>query len=926
MSDTALLHDTVPGPLVGRNAELRQIGQLLERAGRGGGVLLVLGEPGAGKTALLDAAAGQAITAGFRVLRGSGVQLEADVPFSGLHQLLAPLADDFEMLTGPHRAALEVALGFANGPAPDRLLIGNATLTLVRAMSAARPLLFVVDDLHWVDPATAAVLGFLARRFDGVASGLLAAIRDDAGWQFETAGLPALELGPLDERTADGLMRSRFPALTAHARRWLLAEARGNPLALLELPRALAERGALAPAGLPPVIPLNRRLQRVYAPTLAGIPQRSREALLMMALGGARDARVLRALADGPQGLADLVPAERARLVDTERGPTRPAFRHPLVRSAVVELATAHERRQAHQRLAELMSDEPDLAAWHRGAAAAEPDEEVAAELERAALLIRSRGHGAAAVSALIRAAELSPAAPDHAGRLAEAAYLAASLSGDLGHAEALLDDARQSDAGHSAGAAIAIVAAFLLLAGDGDVDAAGRQLQHALASAGPADARPLIAECASESAALACTFGSDPERCATLRQQLDRLAHELRPRPGRCPGQPPAPQIPSRSALAVFDAEVAALARRTDPAGIIQVAARATFIDRLPACRPALRRLSRAEPDSGFPTSVIRANTLLAYAAYHAGQWGEAELLADRAAEAAAARGCGLMHWHARAVTALVAACRGATADARALADQITRWSAPRSVRYLLSAARHTQALAALGESDFGAAYQHASAVAATGLLGSHAPHGAWVALDLVEAALRTGRTDEAIAHVRALQAADVAAISPRMQLLATATAAMTAADEDAFGGFEKALAVPGADRWPFDLGRVHLLYGERLRRVGRMAQSREHFTAALDTFGRLGAPTWMERAAQELRATGQTRQRAEGWQVDALTPQELEIASLAAAGLSNKAIGGRLYLSHRTVGAHLYRIFPKLGVTSRAALRDALPAQPAG
>jgi DNA-binding CsgD family transcriptional regulator len=276
--------------------------------------------------------------------------------------------------------------------------------------------------------------------------------------------------------------------------------------------------------------------------------------------------------------------------------------------------------------------------------------------------------------------------------------------------------------------------------------------------------------------------------------------------------------------------------------------------------------------------------------------------------------------------VTALVAACCGATADARTLADQITRWSAPRGVRYLQSGARHAQVLAALGESDFEAAYQHASAVAATGLLGSHAPHGAWVALDLVEAALRTGRADEAIAHVRGLQTADVAAISPRMQLLATAAAAMTAADEDAFGEFEKALAVPGTDRWPFDLGRVHLLYGERLRRAGRMAQSREHFTAALDTFGGLGAPTWMERAAQELRATGQTRQRTEGWQMDALTPQELEIATFAAAGLSNKEIGSRLYLSHRTIGAHLYRIFPKLGVTSRAALRDALAAQPAG
>jgi len=551
-------------------------------------------------------------------------------------------------------------------------------------------------------------------------------------------------------------------------------------------------------------------------------------------------------------------------------------------------------------------------------------DEEVAARVERSAVAIRERGDGAGAVAALIRAAELSPAARDRARRLADAAYVAAEVTGDLRGAEALLDDARLAGARRDAPAAIAIAASFVLLAGEGDAVAAGARLQTAIETAGDRGIGPVTAECAVQTAVLASCFGGRPELCESLDPHLRWLA------PARWPRQRAGAALasdPARSASAALrrlDQDIDSLTLSLDPAEIVEVASASIFTDRLSGCRPALRRVARDEPGSGA-TAVITATTLLAHEAYQAGQWSEAERLARAAAVLAEARGYGLLRANARAVSALLAAGQGDTERTQALADELAVWAAPRGVRLLLGAARHACALAALARSDFEAAYRHATAISPAGRLPSHAPHALWVMLDLVEAALRTGRPGEAAAHVRAIQAAGVATISPRLELLAGAAAAAIAPEEQGPGLFERALGTRDAERWPFDLARVQLLYGEQLRRTRCLAQSRGHLAAAHDAFRRLGAATWAERAARELRASGRTRIRSAQKYFDDLTPQELQIALLAATGLSNKEIGSRLYLSHRTVGAHLYRIFPKLGITSRAALRDALPAQAA-
>src|SRR4029077_8600696 len=305
------------------------IGAFLDRAGTDGEALLLSGEPGVGKTALLTAAADAASEAGTRGLRAAGVEFEADMPFSGLHQALLAVSEEFAQLSATHRDALNVALGFGEGPVPDRLLVSNAALTVLHRVAAARPVLVVVDDLPWLDRASAVVLGFVARRLAGSRIGFLAASRSEQDSFFERAGLPQHELAPLDQGAANGLVSARFPKLARRVRQRVLAEAGGNPLALLELAAASSGRQPPALAGLPAVLPLSRRLQAMFAARVTGLPARTRWLLLLMALDGTGDLRVLEADGARRQGLDDLAAAEQARLAYIDQRIHRLAFRHP---------------------------------------------------------------------------------------------------------------------------------------------------------------------------------------------------------------------------------------------------------------------------------------------------------------------------------------------------------------------------------------------------------------------------------------------------------------------------------------------------------------------------------------------------------------------------------------------------------------------
>ena len=432
--------------LIGRGQELELLETFLDRAATRGEALVLLGEPGVGKTVLLNAAAAAASDVGARVLRSAGVEFEADVGFSGLHEALIPLFAEFAQLNPAHRDALNIALGFGEGPPPERLVVSNATLALLRGTAVERPLLVIVDDLPWLDRASARTLGFAARRLAGSRVGFLAASRTGEASFFERSGLPELELQPLGEKAARGLMNARFPMLASPVRERLLTEAQGNPLAVLELPAALSGPQRAALRALPALLPLTRRLQALFRSRVAGLPERPRQLLLLVALDRTGDLRVLRATCDDQQGLDDLAVLERARLVFMDETTQRLTFRHPLIRSAAVELATVVERRWAHRILAELFTHQPDRRVWHLAEATLGPDEHVGALLEEAGYRMLQRGDGVGAVAALTRAAGLSPEAAKRARRLADAAYIGAEVAGELRGASKLLADARAAD------------------------------------------------------------------------------------------------------------------------------------------------------------------------------------------------------------------------------------------------------------------------------------------------------------------------------------------------------------------------------------------------------------------------------------------------------------------------------------------------
>jgi DNA-binding CsgD family transcriptional regulator len=770
-----------PWELVGRVQELAVIRAFVGDCAVHGRALLLSGEPGIGKSALLDVAEEAAATAGLRVLRATGAESE-DVGFSGLNQLLLPLRADLSGLGERQRNALNVALGFSDGPAGDRLVVSNAVLDLLLRSAVDSPLLLIVDSLHRVDQASAQVLGFIARRLRGSRVGLIAAERAGATRPF-ALDVPGYEVRRLDDDASARLIATRFPDLAACVRQRIVTEARGNPLALLELPAGLTEQQRSSVAALPAVLPLTVRL-------------------------------------------------------------------------------AAHLR------------DQPQRMAWHLAGAAAP------------------------------------------ARRLATAAYLAASVLGDLGSAEALVGDARRACRGSETSAETDFATAFALLHADGDVATAHELLLRGMQTARGADAEPLGVGQAMEMLATVCQLSGRAEHG----EVLGRLRAE---RGSTCaPDEPTAADrtVGLQATAGRPGAEIASLTDHAEAAQIVRTARAAVLSERLSDCRQALRYVARSEP-AGTP--AMQAGVLLAFEAYQTGQWDEAWRLAATVAGVCASRGYQLLRRQAQTVQALVAACRGDAEGALVLADEVTRWAAPRGITSLLAGAHYANALAALAQSDFQTAHHQATRISPAGDIPAGQPYAAWALLDLVEAALRIDRPGDAAAHVAAIRQSGLASGSPRLALLSTAAIAMTAPDEEAPALFDRALATGGAERWPFDRARVHLLYGDRLRRVRAVNAARVQLSAAVEEFRRLGAPTWADRAATALRATGQVRLGPNSHHYQQLTPQELEIARLAAAGLSNKQIGERMYMSHRTVGSHLYRIFPKLGITSRAALGSALPRE---
>jgi DNA-binding CsgD family transcriptional regulator len=906
--------------LAGRNGDLGVIEAFLDEASAVGAALLLTGEPGAGKTALLDAVQERAMAGSVRVLRGAGAPFEADVSFSGLSQVLLPLDEELAGLSAMQREALKVAQGLTAGPPPDRLVVSNAALALLRQGAVARPLLVILDDLPWLDRASSLVLGFAARRLGGSRVGFLAAARTGAETFFHGASLPEHEVRPLDGEAAAGLVSARFPELAPRVLRRVLAEARGNPLALLELPTTLDDPQRPGRAALPSILPLSRRLQALFAAQVSGLPAPSRYLLLLAALDGTGDLAVLQAAAAARREIDDLAPAERAGLVYVEEDTGRLAFGHPLIRSTVLQVSASEDVRRAHRALAAQLGDQPERRAWHLGSAALGPDEEVAGLLEQVARQMLRRGDAADAVAALLRSAQLSPRGADRSVRLAEAACLSVTVTGELPRARRLLADARQGMPELDGSLYASVAACHLLLNSDGGIDAVHGLLVSAISQrTGPNDPGDSALMAWLHTMLMVCSFGG-PELWPPFDEIITSLAPSVPADLDLLARTYADPVRSAVSALDPLDAAISGLAAEADHWRILIISSAAVYTDRLAGCRAALRRVVSEGRDGSAVLPAISALTLLSLDAFMTGRWDQAQRLAGECLDAAQAHGLPLRAWMAHELQALVAAARGDYDTVRELTGQMIRWALPRGIVQARLAAHHASSLAALGQGDFEEAYQGAAAISPPGILASHVPYALRVPMDLVEAAVRTGRHQEAAAHVAAMHQAGLGRISPRLTMLTKASAALTAPAGQARQLFAAALAVPGADRWPFERARVQLAYGEQLRRVRATSEARTHLSAAVSTFEALGAGPWALRAGNELRATGLAAVRTEGQRAVTLTAQEHQVATLAAAGLTNKQIGERLYLSHRTVAAHLYQIFPRLGITSRAALRDAL------
>nr|WP_168504706.1 LuxR family transcriptional regulator [Streptomyces sp. S1D4-11]QIY93284.1 hypothetical protein HEP87_02730 [Streptomyces sp. S1D4-11] len=642
----------------------------------------------------------------------------------------------------------------------------------------------------------------------------------------------------------------------------------------------------------------------------------------MAALDAAADLTTIRKAGQDSADVDDLAPAQQADLVHVDAADGRIWFRHPLVRAATVHLASPSERRSAHHSLAAAQADFAERRVWHLAEAATGPDEAVARALEEAALSVWRRGApsgaaagaldeaavsdrrrvaASAAVAWLMRAGELSPHPGDRSRRLVEAAYLA-TITGQLDQAPRLLADAGQAP--DTPTGLVFAATAHLLTNDEGDVDAAYRLLAQALDDV------------------------TDPAKndnwdyYAILYALLLVSLYTLRPEPWQLLNTAMARFEPA--AVTPFRLCYNAYVDPTRTSEAVRKALPAVAMDTLSDYRCLVRRMIERERDGGAIAMVIPALMLLCHDSYVHGEWDEAESLAQEGLDLAAVYGYHFWERQLRALLAAGAALRGDVDLARTRSEETTTWAAPRGIEVTEAYARAARHLTALGQGDYEEAHVQVARIDPPGTPSPGIP-GRWVVLDLVEAAVRTGRMDEARAHVAAARRAGIHRISPRIAMI-TAGAAAVAADENEAGRlFEAALSLPQAARWPWEHARIQLAYGQWLRRT-RDPCARLHLSAALETFDRIGAKAMAQRARNELRATGVATTTGPAAPTAALTVQERQIAELAAIGLTNKQIGERLFLSHRTVGSHLHRLYPKLGITSRAALRIALETMTPG
>lgn len=897
------------------------IDAFLDEAATAGAALVVTGEPGIGKSALLELAGQRAaLHRGAIVRHVSGAEFEADLSFAGLHQLLITDATGNVALSEPHRVALDTALGLRIGSPPDRLLLTSATLALLRQLSADAPVLLVLDDIHWMDRATASVLSLVARRLTGSRVGMLLAQRAGEESFFDRTSVPELQVSPLGDDAAAALLKGTRPGLHPAVQHRIVAEAAGNPLALIELQRGVTSDQQSGADALPATLPLTARLRRLFADRVSSLPAPTRRLLLLAALDHGAGAALMRVVAASAD---DLEPAESRALVSLDRSRHRVTFAHPLVRAAVVDFASPHERRAAHRRLADLAED-PDIRSLHRADAALTPDETVAGHLEALATRTLDRGDGIRAAALMLRAAELSPAPAQRARRLARAAFVGAHVTGTLSGAAALLDRARAEDPNATETLQVAVAAASHLLNNEGDIDTAHGILTGALRQASATTAHDAAGgrtiEDAMVTLMMVCSFGGRPQLWTAFDELLARFG-PLLSAPARLAATTFADPVRSTpEQLAELDRLVAALDDTSSPMHVVEICQARWYVGQVP--RAPLERLVAAGRIGDSVALSAQALLMLAVDDFFTGAWDDAAAHAEEAVRLCEEHDYALLLWGARLPGMLLAAARGDATHLETAHTRMRQWALPRNALAVRTFTAYVDGLAALSQARYREAFDAYRSVSEPGTFPPHQHVTTWMVMDLVEAAVRCGDMGSARVHVRAAADAGTPQLSARSGFLWRGARALSADDADYSDHFDALLEDSSATRWPFDLGRLELAYGERLRRDRAMRRARPLLESARQRFSTLGATPWCARAEAMLGATGPNR-RVGVEHATELTAQELQIARLAASGLSNREIGLQLLLSPRTVGAHLYRVFPKLGVTSRAALRDALTSR---
>jgi DNA-binding CsgD family transcriptional regulator len=903
--------------LFGRDAERALIGALLDAARDSrSGALALRGEAGVGKTILLEDARARA--GDMHVLSARGVESESELPFAALQQLLRPALRLVDRLPSPQAAALRSALGLAEGDGQERFLIFSACLSLLSELAEERPVLCLIDDAHWLDAGSADALQFVARRLDAEGVVLLFSAREGDVRVFEAPDVPSHVVGGLDHDAAAELLAQVAAAAAPHVRERLLEQTHGNALALVELPTALSAAQLAGHEPLPEALPMTRRLERVFHERVARLPAPTRLALLAAAADDSESAAVAeRAVATLSSGGFALADAEQAGLIRVDGG--RLVFRHPLVRSAVYGSATSTERRAVHWALAAALEgddEQADRRAWHLAASALEPDEGIVQALDEAAARAVERGGHAAAAKALERAAALTADRAARAQRLARAATLS-TLMGRDAQAVALAERAEglTDDPVLRAECALVLGVATLRRGRPSDAIPALIAAASRVASQDSGRAAELLMQ-----AATAAWQSAD----LSAVREIARLTRLVVPPEG------------NETALffrrvilgfaAMMSGDHAEAARCLEPAiayGALTDQTRHAFLANVAAlwlgddeAAGALVgraiRLARASGEVGelvIALSGRSAQLILAQ------RTDEAEVAVHEAAALARELSAENMILLLHAVLAVIAAIRGRHEESHRYGEEVIAVALTKGLPNRVSLATYALAIDDINRARWSEALERFDAMVEQGA-GERDPVMAALMLpDKIEAAVRAGRRDVAQEALRLFEAwathSGARFAAPRV----AGCRALLSEGEEATKHFEAMLALAD-DARPLDLARMQMQYGEHLRRERRRTDARTQFRAALATFEAYRSEPLAERARAELRATGETARKRDPTTIDQLTPQELQIARFVAGGLSNKEVAAQLFLSPRTVDAHLRKVFTKLGLTSRTQL----------